>query len=179
MKEVLAPVMSITVVLMAVFVPTAFLPGISGQLFRQFALTIAASTFLSGVCAITLTPALCGVILRAHKEGHKPFILVRWFNTAFDALALAYARLIKFLVHPGIVAFTLAGFAACVLATGWTFTKVPTGFVPLEDRGMVDRCLDARFSSQERPSGGAESREDPSEIDGVRNSRRSPASDHQ
>jgi len=137
MKEVLAPVISITVVLMAVFVPTAFLPGISGQLFRQFALTIAASTFLSGVCAVTLTPALCGVLLKAHKEGHKPFILVRLFNRAFDALANGYARLIKFLVHPGVVAFSLAGFAACVVGIGWTFTKVPTGFVPLEDRGLV------------------------------------------
>lgn len=137
MKEVLAPVMSITVVLMAVFIPTAFLPGISGQIFRQFALTIAVSTFLSGVCAITLTPALCGVILRPHKEGHKPFILVRWFNTAFDALANGYARLVKFLVHPGVVTFTLAGFAACVVGILWTFTQVPTGFVPLEDRGLV------------------------------------------
>jgi len=137
MKEVLAPVMSITVVLMAVFIPTAFLPGISGQLFRQFALTIAASTLLSGICAITLTPALCGVILKPHKEGHKPFILVRWFNKGFDALANAYASFIKFLVHPGIIAFTLAAFGACVFAIGWTFTKVPTGFVPLEDRGMV------------------------------------------
>ncbi len=137
MKEVLAPVISITVVLMAVFIPTAFLPGISGQLFRQFALTIAASTFLSGICAITLTPALCGVILKPHKEGHKPFILVRWFNTGFDALANGYARLIKFLVHPAVIAFTLAGFAASLFAVGWSFTKVPTGFVPLEDRGMV------------------------------------------
>jgi HAE1 family hydrophobic/amphiphilic exporter-1 len=137
MKEVLAPVMSITVVLMAVFVPTAFLPGISGQLFRQFALTIAASTALSGICAITLTPALCGVILKAHKEGHKPFILFRWFNAAFDATANAYAALIKFLVHPAVVLFTLAAFVVSFIATAWTFTVVPTGFVPLEDRGMI------------------------------------------
>src|SRR5262249_1238899 len=128
MKEVLAPVISITVVLMAVFVPTAFLPGISGQLFRQFALTIAASTLLSAISAVTLTPALCGVILRAHKEGHKPFILIRLFNQGFDAIAHAYARLVKFLVHPAVVLFTLAGFAACVVAIVWTFTKVPTGF---------------------------------------------------
>jgi hydrophobic/amphiphilic exporter-1 (mainly G- bacteria), HAE1 family len=151
MKEVLAPVMSITVVLMAVFIPTAFLPGISGQLFRQFALTIAASTFLSGVCAITLTPALCGVVLKAHKQGHKPFILVRWFNAGFDALSSGYARLVKFLVHPAIVGFTLASFGACVVAIGWTFTQVPTGFVPLEDRGMV--MIDVWMpdsSSQER-----------------------------
>ncbi|MBL0921818.1 MAG: multidrug efflux RND transporter permease subunit [Phycisphaerales bacterium] len=137
MKEVLAPVVSITVVLMAVFVPTAFLPGISGQLFRQFALTIAASTFISGLCAVTLTPALCGVILKPHKPGKKPFILVRWFNKGFDATSNAYARLVRFLVHPAIIAFTLASFVAVVLVTGWSFTKVPTGFVPLEDRGMV------------------------------------------
>ncbi len=137
MKEVLTPVISMTIVLMAVFVPTAFLPGISGQLFRQFALTIAVSTFLSGICAVTLTPALCGILLKTHKEGHKPFILVRWFNAGFDALANGYARMVKFLVHPAIVLFTLGGFGACVLATVWTFTQVPTGFVPLEDRGMV------------------------------------------
>ncbi|HUL62019.1 MAG TPA: efflux RND transporter permease subunit, partial [Methanocella sp.] len=171
MKEVLAPVISITVVLMAVFVPTAFLPGISGQLFRQFALTIAASTFLSGVCAITLTPALCGVILRAHKEGHKPFILVRWFNQAFDALSGGYARLIKFLVHPAIVAFTLGGFATCFLATGWSFTKVPTGFVPLEDRGMffVEVWM-PDSSSQERTVAAVEKVEKIlAETEGVRN----------
>ncbi|QYK48948.1 MAG: multidrug efflux RND transporter permease subunit [Phycisphaeraceae bacterium] len=171
MKEVLAPVISITVVLMAVFIPTAFLPGISGQLFRQFALTIAASTFLSGVCAVTLTPALCGVILKAHKEGHKPFILVRWFNACFDALANGYARLIKFLVHPAIVVFTLAGFAACFVAIVWTFTKVPTGFVPLEDRGMV--LIDVWMpdaSSQERTLAAVKKVEKIlSETEGVRN----------
>jgi HAE1 family hydrophobic/amphiphilic exporter-1 len=137
MREVLLPVISMTTVLMAVFVPTAFLPGISGQLFRQFALTIAVSTFLSGVCAVTLTPALCGLILRQHKPGARPFILVRWFNAGFDALAHGYARLVRFLVHPAVVLFTLGAFGACVFAIGWTFTKVPTGFVPLEDRGLV------------------------------------------
>lgn len=151
MKEVLAPVVSITVVLMAVFIPTAFLPGISGQLFRQFALTIAASTFLSGICAITLTPALCGLILKAHKQDHKPFILVRWFNKAFDGLALGYSKFVKFLVHPAVVVFTLAAFVGCFIVTAWTFTKVPTGFVPLEDRGMI--MIDVWMpdaSSQER-----------------------------
>jgi len=171
MKEVLAPVMSITVVLMAVFIPTAFLPGISGQLFRQFALTIAASTFLSGVCAITLTPALCGVILRAHKEGHKPFVLVRWFNSAFDALAGGYARLVKFLVHPAVVLFTLGGFGACVAGIMWTFTQVPTGFVPLEDRGLVlVEVWMPDSSSQERTLAAVEKVEKIlSETDGVRN----------
>ncbi len=171
MKEVLAPVMSITVVLMAVFLPTAFLPGISGQLFRQFALTIAASTLLSGICAITLTPALCGVVLKAHKEGHKPFILVRWFNTGFDYLSTGYARLVKFLVHPAVVVFTLASFVALLLATVWTFTKVPTGFVPLEDRGMI--MIDVWMpdsASQERTLAAVEKVEKIlSETEGVRN----------
>ena len=171
MKEVLAPVMSITVVLMAVFVPTAFLPGISGQLFRQFALTIAASTFLSGVCAVTLTPALCGVILKPHKAGHKPFILVRLFNTAFDALANGYARLVKFLVHPAVVVFTLLGFGACVAAILWTFTKVPTGFVPLEDRGMVmiDVWMPDAASQERTLAAVAKVEKILSETDGVRN----------
>jgi len=137
MVEVIAPVVSITVVLMAVFVPTAFLPGISGQLFRQFALTIAASTALSGICAVTLTPALCGVILKAHKPGHKPNWFARTFNAAFDIISSAYARMVRFLVHPAVILFSLGGFAACVVAIVWTFTRVPTGFVPLEDRGLI------------------------------------------
>ena len=171
MKEVLAPVISITVVLMAVFVPTAFLPGISGQLFRQFALTIAASTLLSGICAITLTPALCGVILKPHKEDHKPFILVRWFNQGFDALSNGYSKFIKFLVHPGIIAFTLAAFALSVVAVVWTFTKVPTGFVPQEDRGMffVEVWM-PDSSSQERTLAATEQVEEIlSKTEGVRN----------
>ncbi len=171
MKEVLTPVISMTVVLMAVFVPTAFLPGISGQLFKQFALTIAASTFLSGICAVTLSPALCGLILREHKPESKPFILVRLFNRAFDAIADGYARLIRFLVHKAVIPFTMAGFGACVVGIVWTFTQVPTGFVPLEDRGMV--MIDVWMpdaSSQERTLAAVEKVEKIlSETDGVRN----------
>jgi HAE1 family hydrophobic/amphiphilic exporter-1 len=137
MHEVLGAVIAIGLVLMAVFVPTAFLPGISGSLFKQFALTIAASTGLSVICAVTLSPALCGVILKAHKEGHKPNFFNRGFNWLFDQISSGYGRFVRFLVHPGIIAFTLATFAACIVAIVWTFTKVPTGFVPLEDRGVV------------------------------------------
>jgi HAE1 family hydrophobic/amphiphilic exporter-1 len=111
------------------------------------------------------------VILKAHKEGHKPFILVRWFNKGFDALALGYANLVKFLVHPAVVIFTLAAFGACVFAIGWTFTKVPTGFVPLEDRGMV--MIDVWMpdsASQERTLAAVEKVEKIlSETEGVRN----------
>ncbi len=137
MHEVLGAVISIGLVLMAVFVPTAFLPGISGQLFRQFALTIAASTGLSVICAVTLSPALCGVMLKPHAPDHKPNFFTRGFNRVFDALSSAYGGFVRFLVHPGVIAFTLAAFAASAFAVVWTFTKVPTGFVPLEDRGIV------------------------------------------
>ena len=137
MGEVLGACISIGLVLMAVFVPTAFLPGISGSLFRQFALTIAASTGLSVLCAVTLSPALCGVILKAHAKDHKPNFFNRGFNWMFDKVSTAYGNFIRFIVHPGVIAFTLAGFAACTLAVVWSFTQVPTGFVPLEDRGVV------------------------------------------
>jgi multidrug efflux pump subunit AcrB len=115
MKEVLAPVMSITVVLMAVFVPTAFLPGISGQLFRQFALTIAASTFLSGVCAVTLTPALCGVILKPTRRGTSPSSSSGCSTPRSTRWPERIRALVKFLVHPAVVVFTLLGFGACVV----------------------------------------------------------------
>jgi HAE1 family hydrophobic/amphiphilic exporter-1 len=137
MGEVFGAVVSITVVLMAVFVPTAFLPGISGQLFRQFALIIAGSTLLSGICAITLTPALCGLILKGHKPGHKPNRFVRGFNATFNAISGGYARGVKFLVHPAVITFTLAAFGVSAVATVWSFGRVPTGFVPEEDRGLV------------------------------------------
>src|SRR6185295_4700114 len=89
MLEVFAPVVGISLVLMAVVLPTAALPGISGQLYRQFALTIAASTFFSAVCALTLSPALSGVILREHRKGEKHNFFKRGFDRVFEAVAHA------------------------------------------------------------------------------------------
>ncbi|MGP1309433.1 MAG: efflux RND transporter permease subunit, partial [Phycisphaerales bacterium] len=137
MKEVLAPVISTTLVLVAVFLPASFLPGISGQLFRQFSLTIAASTLISSVCALTLSPSLAGLLLKPPKKGKKPFILVRWFNAGFDRVANAYAAMVRFLVRPAAIGFVLAAFGACFVGIVFTFNRVPTGFVPLEDRGMI------------------------------------------
>jgi len=122
---------------MAVFVPTAFLPGISGQLFRQFALTIAVSTFFSAVCALTLSPALCGIMLKEHKPGQKPNWFVRGFNKVFDAISGAYAGMVRFLIHPAVIVFSLGAFALSGVATVWSFTQVPTAFVPVEDRGLA------------------------------------------
>ncbi|MDB5293195.1 MAG: multidrug efflux transporter permease subunit [Phycisphaerales bacterium] len=137
MLEVFGPVIGISLVLMAVFLPTAALPGISGQLYRQFALTIAASTFFSAVCALTLSPALSGVILREHKKGKKHNLLKRGFDSAFDFIAKGYASLVRFLVRPAVIGLSLLAFTgACVLIV-WTVTHVPTGFVPDEDKGLL------------------------------------------
>ncbi len=137
MGEVIGPVFSTTLVMMAVFVPASFLPGISGQLFRQFAITIAVSTGLSSVAALTLSPALCGLILKAREPGDEGNWFVRSFDRVFDTVSGGYARLIRLLTHRAVIGFTLLGFAACLVLTVFTFTRVPTGFVPEEDRGLV------------------------------------------
>lgn len=142
MGEIFAPVVAVTLVLMAVFLPTAALPGISGEMYRQFALTIAASTALSAINALTLSPALCALILKPHNPHHKGFILFRpfrllanLFNRTFDILTNLYARI----VHLGarLAAVTLLLFAGVVALTGILLTRVPTGFVPNEDLGFV------------------------------------------
>src|SRR6185295_14873645 len=95
MLEVFGPVIGISLVLMAVFLPTAALPGISGQLYPQFALTIAASTFFSAGCALTLSPALSGVILREHARGQRHNIFKRTFDRAFDFISRQCARAVR------------------------------------------------------------------------------------
>jgi HAE1 family hydrophobic/amphiphilic exporter-1 len=151
MLEVFGPVVGISLVLMAVFLPTAALPGISGQLYRQFALTIAASTFFSAVCALTLSPALSGVILREHEKGKKHNILKRNFDRAFDWISRRYAGLVRFLVRPAIIGLSLLAFAGACALIVWSVLRVPTGFVPDEDKGLIItevRLPDA--ASQER-----------------------------
>jgi hydrophobic/amphiphilic exporter-1 (mainly G- bacteria), HAE1 family len=137
MLEVFGPVIGISLVLMAVFLPTAALPGISGQLYRQFALTIAASTFFSAVCALTLSPALSGVILREHKQGERHNFFKRGFDKVFNAIAHAYSRAIRFIVRPAVIGFSLAAFVALGLLILWSVRRVPTGFVPDEDKGLI------------------------------------------
>ena len=137
MMEVFAPIIGISLVLMAVFLPTAALPGISGQLYRQFALTIAASTFFSAVCALTLSPALSGVILREHAKGKKPNFLKRNFDRAFDFLASLYARLVRFLVRRVVIVGSFVCFVLACILTVVAVQRVPTGFVPDEDKGLI------------------------------------------
>jgi len=131
MEQVTGPVIATTLVLYAVFVPTAFLPGITGQLYLQFAVTISVAVTLSSLIALTLSPALCGLLLRPSREPRGP---LRWFFKFLDVTRNGYARGVAALGRVSIVAVL-----AIVLAAGagaWLFRSVPTGFIPFEDNGF-------------------------------------------
>lgn len=132
MSELTGPVMGITLVLTAVFLPAAFLPGITGQLFRQFALVIASTAIISAMNALTLKPAQCAVYLRplAKKE---PNLFYRYFNKGYALVENAYIRLVIWMVrHPWKM---IALFTAIIALAGWGFAIHPTGFLPDEDQG--------------------------------------------
>jgi len=134
MEEISGPVVGIALVLSAVFVPTAFIPGITGRLYQQFAVTIAISVVLSAFNALSLSPALAALILKPRRESSG--LLARffaWFNRVFGSATNGYVRLSGTLLRKsGIAVALLAGFAvAAVLVDG----KVPTSFVPDEDQG--------------------------------------------
>lgn len=131
MNEITGPVIATTLVLLAVFVPTAFMGGITGELMRQFSLTISAAVLISTINALTLSPALCGLILRA--SGEKKFFLFRWFNRSFDATTSIYKSIIQGMVRR--IAIVMLIVVGLVAFTGWSFTQLPTGFLPLEDQG--------------------------------------------
>jgi HAE1 family hydrophobic/amphiphilic exporter-1 len=133
MSEVTGPVLGITLVLMAVFMPSAFLGGITGQLYRQFALTIAVTALISAINALTLKPVQCSTWLR-HATGRKN-ILARGFNFVYGIVEAGYARLIGVMVR--ITPVMLLVFAALVGLTGWWYMNLPTGFLPTEDQGYV------------------------------------------
>lgn len=133
MSEITGPVIATTLVLLAVFVPSAFMGGITGQLFRQFALTISGAVLISTLNALTLSPALCGIILRAPKESG--FVGFRMFNRTFDSATSVYAGVIARFVR--LVLVVLVIYACLVGTTGFTFNRLPTGFVPAEDQGYL------------------------------------------
>ncbi|TIP93174.1 MAG: efflux RND transporter permease subunit [Mesorhizobium sp.] len=131
MAEVTGPIIATTAVLMAVFVPVAFIPGVSGRLYNQFALTVAISFGISAFVSLTLTPALSATFLR-----HRPatqFVLFRWFNTGFDRLSHAYAHGVRFLIRLRWI--MLGIFAAGLVATYFVWQRLPSTFLPVEDQG--------------------------------------------
>lgn len=131
MQELQGPVVGEVLVLLSVFIPTAFISGITGELYKQFALTIAVSTAFSGFNALTFTPAMCALFLRPRKPAR--FFLFRWFNAAFAKTLGGYTSLTgKMLKHPLVC---LVIFGGIVGAAFWGFTKWPTSYIPSEDQG--------------------------------------------
>jgi HAE1 family hydrophobic/amphiphilic exporter-1 len=131
MDQVLGPIIGITLVLMAVFIPSAFLGGITGQLYRQFALTIAATALISAINALTLKPAQCAVYLRRPKERKNFFF--RGFNRVYGWSEALYTVVIRRLIRWRYA--TLMLFVGLVAFTAWWYNRVPTGFLPIEDQG--------------------------------------------
>ena len=131
MEEITGPVIATTLVLLAVFVPTAFMTGITGQLYRQFALTISGAVLISTLNALTLSPALCAILMRPSPAKRNFFF--RGFNTAFDWATGRYSAIIHGMVRK--IAVVLIVFVALVALTGWGFGNLPTGFLPTEDQG--------------------------------------------
>jgi hydrophobe/amphiphile efflux-1 (HAE1) family protein len=131
MRQIFAPVIAITLVLLSVFVPVAFIPGISGELFRQFAVTVAVAMFLSAINALTLSPALCAILLRPHHGPRRGPIgaLMRGIDHVRDGYGAVVARLVRFsIIGLVMVAVAMGGVAGLGKIT-------PTGFVPEEDQG--------------------------------------------
>lgn len=136
MDEVTGPVIGTTLVLLSVFVPVAFLGGITGQLYRQFALTLSVSVALSSIVALTLTPALCVKILRPRREMRGPLGgFFRGFNRLFDRTTEGYLTGVRTFIRR--LALVLALLAAVYVGAGALMRLLPGGFVPNEDQGVV------------------------------------------
>jgi hydrophobic/amphiphilic exporter-1 (mainly G- bacteria), HAE1 family len=152
MEELSGPVIGIALVLSSVFVPTAFIPGITGRLYQQFALTIAISVILSALNALTLSPALSGILLRKRRESHG--LLRRFFdafNRVFEQATEGYVRWSGVLLRKGALVLVLL--VACGLAGIWLGGRVPSSFLPDEDQGYVYISMQLpNAASQERTS---------------------------
>lgn len=132
MSEVTGPVIAIVFVLCAVFIPIAFLGGIAGQLYKQFAMTIAISVFFSGLVALTLSPALAALILRPRKKEVWP---ARMFNKGLEKLTNGYLKIASFFIHKWPVSVLCLALVITTLVC--LFKVIPTSFVPNEDQGYI------------------------------------------
>lgn len=136
MKEVTSPIIATTLILIAVFVPTAFIPGISGRLYQQFAITIAVSVLFSSINALTLSPALAGLLLRPKKESHG--LLARFFalfNRGFDRATGGYVVVCRQLIRKA--GFSVVALVGVVVAVVFLGGRLPSSFLPNEDQGFV------------------------------------------
>ena len=147
MAEITAPIVAITLVLLSVFVPVAFIPGISGELFRQFAVAVSVSMVISAINALTLSPALCSVLL---KHGHgRPRGPVGWMLNGIDKMTEGYAAIVRRLVRVSV--FGIVALVAVIVATGALFKMTPQGFLPDEDQGAI-------FAIVQLPEGASQNR---------------------
>jgi HAE1 family hydrophobic/amphiphilic exporter-1 len=136
MEEVSGPVVAIALILTAVFIPTAFIPGITGKLYQQFAVTIAVSVIFSAFNALTLSPALSAMLLRPRKESRGPIgAFFRWFNRAFSSATDKYVGASRHLIHKS--AFSILLLILVTVAVGFLGKKLPSGFLPDEDQGYA------------------------------------------
>lgn len=133
MDELFGPIIGITLVLLAVFLPASFLPGLSGEMYRQFSLVIAATALISAINAVTLKPTQCALWLKPHVQVQRKNIIYRGFDMVYGGLERLYVRLIRrmldFSLILSVLALFLAGLAVALLA------RVPTAFLPIEDQG--------------------------------------------
>ncbi len=136
MEEVTGPVIAIAVILAAVFVPTAFIPGITGQLYQQFAVTIAISVIISAFNALTLSPALCAMLLKPKVKSNSPIQkFYDWFNRGFGKITNGYVGVCRFAIRKSFI--SLLFLVGVTFAAGFFGKLVPAGFLPDEDQGYV------------------------------------------
>ncbi|HAZ7574211.1 multidrug efflux RND transporter permease subunit [Legionella sp. PATHC032] len=135
MKELFGPIIGITLVLMAVFVPAGFMPGLTGSMYAQFALVIAATAFISAINAMTLKPTQCALWLKAPDTSKPKNIFFQAFDRIYNPIESAYVKFIDRLVHrSGKVCLIGIILVACAI---YGLTRIPTGFIPMEDQGYL------------------------------------------
>ncbi|AMP88920.1 efflux RND transporter permease subunit [Legionella pneumophila] len=135
MKELFGPIIGITLVLMAVFVPAGFMPGLTGSMYAQFALVIAATAFISAINAMTLKPTQCALWLKAPDTSKPKNIFFRTFDRIYNPIESAYVGFIDRLVHrSGKICLIGIVLVACAI---YGLTRIPTGFIPMEDQGYL------------------------------------------
>lgn len=133
MDEVSGPVVAIVLVLLAVFIPVAFLSGITGQLYKQFAVTIAVSVVLSGVVALTLSPALAAILLKPGE--HKKNRFFQWFNNSFDRLIQGYDKSLQVVIRRTVISIVII--LVMIGVSVLMFVRIPSSFLPVEDQGYL------------------------------------------
>ncbi len=135
MEQVTGPVIATTLVLLAMFIPVCFLPGITGEMYRQFGITISVAVLISSINALTLSPALSAILLRPLDTHRRKFFLFRWFDAGFEKLTAGYIRVVSPIIRRAfLMLLCYAGLGYLCFAL---YNHLPTGFIPDEDQGKI------------------------------------------